>query len=191
MPVVLVPVPVIFPFPAFFTGLAPVPVEFVPSFIVDPPLVVGRFMAGGQAFALLILLTAIEGTPKNTIPSVNYRLGVYSAGGRSLCLVRVGGVSRMKNRLVRRYGSGDRLNKSSAPFAKPAKRCPSTGSGQSALMVGSARREAWWCVRWVRGFRQEVKNGIGSKECATHDCFSPALLELWCLMNFRPSIYVD
>jgi hypothetical protein len=73
----------------------------------------------------------------------------------------------MRNRPVLRYGSGDRLNKSSAPFAKPAKRCPSTGSGQSALMVGSARREAWWCVRWVRGFRQEVKNGIDSKGCPT------------------------
>ena len=31
MPVVLVPVPVIFPFPAFFTGLALVPVELVPQ----------------------------------------------------------------------------------------------------------------------------------------------------------------
>jgi hypothetical protein len=55
--------------------------------------------------------------------------------------------SRMKYPLVRRYGSGDRLNKSSAPFAKPAKRCPSTGSRPTAPMIRSARREAWWCVR--------------------------------------------
>jgi hypothetical protein len=68
-------------------------------------------------------------------------------GGRSLSFVRVGGFSRMKNPLVRRYGSGDRFKKSSAPFAKSAKRCPSTGSGPTSPMIGSARREAWWCVR--------------------------------------------
>jgi hypothetical protein len=69
------------------------------------------------------------------------RLSTWSIqrGWSTLCLVRVGGFSRMKNRVVRRYGPGDRLNKSSAPFAIPAK--------SAAPMIGSARREAWWCVR--------------------------------------------
>jgi hypothetical protein len=51
-------------------------------------------------------------------------------GGRSLCFVRVGGVSRMKD-----------------PLARRGERCPSTGSGPTAPMIGSVRRDRGWCVR--------------------------------------------
>jgi hypothetical protein len=57
--------------------------------------------AGGRPSPLELLPRKIEGTPKNTIPRVNYRLGVYTVGGRSLCLVRIGGL-RLRSKERRR-----------------------------------------------------------------------------------------